>query len=104
MISKKTQKQIKYSRMLEAKENKHYNEFTDHDHLKGTLAFDAILGNHMGPRTNNSVITYLHQLTGGVNGKNGSHSMVSDGTGSFAKSLEEAAKKAAEAVANQSHL
>ena len=70
------------------------NEFTDHDHLKGTLAFDAILGNHMGPRTNNSVITYLHQLTGGVNGKNGSHSMVSDGTGSFAKSLEEAAKKA----------
>ena len=31
MISKKTQKQIKYRRMLEAKENKHYNEFTDHE-------------------------------------------------------------------------
>ena len=31
MISKKTQKQIKYRRMLEAKEDKHYNEFTDHN-------------------------------------------------------------------------
>jgi hypothetical protein len=31
MVSKKTQKQIKYRRMLEAKENKHYSEFTDHE-------------------------------------------------------------------------
>ena len=31
MVSKKTQKQIKYRRMLEAKANKHYSEFTDHE-------------------------------------------------------------------------
>ena len=31
MVSKKTQKQIKHRRMLEAKEDKHYNEFTDHE-------------------------------------------------------------------------
>jgi|TARA_R110002153_G_scaffold207491_1_gene360294 hypothetical protein len=31
MVSKKTQKQIKYRRMLEAKEDKHYNKFTDHE-------------------------------------------------------------------------
>tara|TARA_B110000977_G_C11064505_1_gene487278 strand:- start:885 stop:1154 length:270 start_codon:yes stop_codon:yes gene_type:complete len=31
MISKKTQKQIKYRRMLKAKEDKHYSEFTDHE-------------------------------------------------------------------------
>ena len=31
MISKKTQKQIKHRRMLEAKANKHYSEFTDHE-------------------------------------------------------------------------
>ena len=31
MISKKTQKQIKRRRMLEAKVNEHYNEFTDHE-------------------------------------------------------------------------
>ena len=31
MISKKIQKQIKHRRMLEAKEDKHYSEFTDHE-------------------------------------------------------------------------
>ena len=31
MVSKKTQKQIKHRRMLEAKEDKHYSEFTDHE-------------------------------------------------------------------------
>jgi len=31
MVSKKTQKQIKYRRMLEVKEDKHYSEFTDHE-------------------------------------------------------------------------
>ena len=49
------------------------NEFTDHDHLKGTLALDAVLGNHMGPRTNNSAITFLHQLTGGIEWKKWSY-------------------------------
>ena len=31
MVSKKTQKQIKHRRMLEAKVDKHYSEFTDHE-------------------------------------------------------------------------
>lgn len=31
MVSKKTQKQIKHRHMLEAKEDKHYSEFTDHE-------------------------------------------------------------------------
>ena len=31
MVSKKTQKQIKHRRMLEAKTDKHYSEFTDHE-------------------------------------------------------------------------
>ena len=31
MVSKKTQKQIKHRRMLEAKEDEHYSEFTDHE-------------------------------------------------------------------------
>jgi len=31
MVSKRTQKQIKHRRMLEAKEDKHYSEFTDHE-------------------------------------------------------------------------
>ena len=31
MVSKKTQKQIRHRRMLEAKADKHYSEFTDHE-------------------------------------------------------------------------
>ena len=31
MVSKKTQKQIKHRRMLEAKVDEHYSEFTDHE-------------------------------------------------------------------------
>ena len=31
MVSKKIQKQIKHRRMLEAKEDKYYSEFTDHE-------------------------------------------------------------------------
>ena len=31
MVSKKTQKQIKHRRMLEAIADKHYSEFTDHE-------------------------------------------------------------------------
>ena len=44
------------------------NEFTDHEHMKGSIALDALLGNRLGPRTNNSAITFLHQLTGDLNG------------------------------------
>ena len=31
MVSKKNQKQIKHRRMLEAKVDEHYSEFTDHE-------------------------------------------------------------------------
>ncbi len=32
--------------------------------LKGALAFDAVLGTNSGPRSNNSVLTLLHRLSG----------------------------------------
>lgn len=32
--------------------------------LKGALAFDAVLGTNLGPRSNNSVLTLLHRLSG----------------------------------------
>lgn len=39
--------------------------------LKGAIAFDAVLGTHMGPRSPNSVLTLLHRLSGRV-GRDGS--------------------------------
>ncbi len=34
--------------------------------LKGALALDAVLGTNLGPRSNNSVLTLLHRLSGNV--------------------------------------
>ena len=32
--------------------------------LKGALALDAVLGTNLGPRSNNSILTLLHRLSG----------------------------------------
>ena len=36
--------------------------------LKGALALDAVLGTNLGPRSNNSVLTLLHRLSGQATG------------------------------------
>lgn len=40
------------------------DEWFDHEGLKGALALDAVLGTHLGPRSGNSMLTYLHRLSG----------------------------------------
>jgi|TARA_B100002003_G_scaffold235193_1_gene249878 phytoene dehydrogenase-like protein len=40
------------------------NEIFDNETLKGAIALDAVLGHHMGPRTPNTVLTYLHRVRG----------------------------------------
>jgi len=40
------------------------NEVFDNSALKGAVSFDAVLGQHMGPRTPNTVLTYLQRLWG----------------------------------------
>ncbi|MDG0968783.1 MAG: NAD(P)/FAD-dependent oxidoreductase [Porticoccaceae bacterium] len=40
------------------------NELFDSPALKGALSVDAVLGQHMGPRTPNTVLTFLHRLWG----------------------------------------
>lgn len=37
--------------------------------LKGALAFDATLGSWLGPRSPNSVLPWLHRLSGGIDGQ-----------------------------------
>ena len=38
------------------------NEIFDSEQLKAAIAVDAVLGQHMGPRTPNTVLTYLQRL------------------------------------------
>jgi len=40
------------------------NEVFDSSALKGAVSFDAVLGQHMGPRTPNTVLSYLQRLWG----------------------------------------
>ena len=76
------------------------NEYFEHDHIKGSIALDALLGNRMGPRTNNSVITYMHQLTGDLNGVQGSYAIPKGGMSAYSQALQ----KAAESVGVTLHL
>lgn len=67
------------------------NEVLDNPLLKGALAADAVMGGHMGPRTPNTVLTYLHRLRGEVQG---SQSLPPGGMGQIVSALSEAARKA----------
>jgi phytoene dehydrogenase-like protein len=40
----------------------------DSELLKGALGLDAVLGSHLGPRSPNTVLTFLHRLTGQAEG------------------------------------
>ncbi len=67
------------------------NEVFKDDRLKGALAADAVLGHHMGPRTPNTVLTYLHRLRGEIHGF---QSLPPGGMGKIASALSEAATRA----------
>ncbi len=56
--------------------------------LKGALAVDAILGTKLGPRSGNSVFTYLHRLSGSA------ASLPRGGMGAVSEALASAARAA----------
>jgi phytoene dehydrogenase-like protein len=59
--------------------------------LKGALAFDALLGTHLAPRSNNSVLTLLHRLSGQANGTQGGVSLPAGGMGAISEALAKSA-------------
>ena len=66
----------------------------DSEMLKGAMAWDAVLGGHLGPRSNNSMLNYLHRLTGEVNGKRGAFASVKGGMGGVTQAMAKAAAAA----------
>ena len=62
--------------------------------LRGALAFDAVLGTHLGPRSPNSVLTLLYRLAGEVGGKRGALAHPRGGMGAVTAALAGAAKAA----------
>lgn len=47
------------------------NEHFESDLLKGALAANALFGTHLGARSPNSVLTYLHRMTGAISAQQG---------------------------------
>ncbi len=66
----------------------------DNELLKGALALDAVLGTKSAPRSNNSVFTALHRMSGNNGGGAGAMSIPKGGMGAIAEALAAAARKA----------
>jgi phytoene dehydrogenase-like protein len=62
--------------------------------LKGALSLDAVLGTFSGPRSNNSVFTALHRMSGNNAGPAGATSIPAGGMGAVTQALASAAAKA----------
>ncbi len=68
------------------------NEHFANASLKSTIALDAITGTNMGPRSPNTVYSYLHRATGEYLGQTGT-TQVLGGMGALGQSLATAAEK-----------
>jgi phytoene dehydrogenase-like protein len=66
----------------------------EHPLLKGALSLDAVLGTNSGPRSNNSVFTALHRLSGNNAGAAGTAALPTGGLGAVCEALAAAARKA----------
>ena len=58
--------------------------------LKGALSLDAVLGTHLGPRSPNTIMTYLYRLAG----NHGRSAVPAGGMGSVSNELAHAARNA----------
>jgi phytoene dehydrogenase-like protein len=58
--------------------------------LRGALSFDAVLGTHLGPRSPNTIMTYLYRLAAG----HGRLSVPQGGMGALAEELAQVARAA----------
>ena len=57
--------------------------------LKGAVSLDAVLGTHLGPRSPNTILTYLYRLAGG----HGRLALPAGGMGAIADELAHVARK-----------
>ncbi|RFC68515.1 MULTISPECIES: phytoene desaturase family protein [Mesorhizobium] len=64
------------------------------DRLKGLLAFDAVMGSHLGPRSPTSLLGLYYRLAGEIGGKAGAQITPSGGMGAVITAMASAARKA----------
>lgn len=69
------------------------DEYLGDDRLKALIAFDAVLGIHLGPRSPTSLLGLYYRLTGMALGAAGGQFLPRGGMGSLAQALEQAARR-----------
>ena len=67
------------------------NDTFESEALKGAIAFDSVLGHHMGPRTPNTVLSYLNHVRGEIYSQ---QSLPVGGMGQVSNALAAAAEQA----------
>ncbi|MHA6685917.1 phytoene desaturase family protein [Mesorhizobium sp. A556] len=63
------------------------------DRLKGLLAFDAVLGSHLGPRSPTSLLGLYYRLTGETGGASGAQLLPQGGMGAVVAAIRASAEK-----------
>ncbi|MEZ5925174.1 MAG: NAD(P)/FAD-dependent oxidoreductase [Hyphomicrobiaceae bacterium] len=58
------------------------------ERIKALVAFDAVLGTHLGPRSPGSLLTYLYRLAGEADGRHGAIALPAGGMGTVIAALE----------------
>jgi len=69
-------------------------EYFQNELLKGVIGFDAVLGTSLGPRSPNTVLTYLYRLTGQLDSNESAISIPGGGMGNVTGSLRASAEAA----------
>lgn len=68
-------------------------QLTD-DRLKGLLAFDAVLGSHLGPRSPTSLLGFYYRLAGEIGGRPGAQLVPKGGMGEIVAAIAVSTAKA----------
>ena len=83
-----------FLRILTSNIHDQVHERFENPTLKGAICIDAVLGTHAGPRTPNTVMSYLHRLSG----NHGRLATIKGGLGALSASLADAARNAGAVV------
>jgi phytoene dehydrogenase-like protein len=68
-------------------------EYLQNDALRGLLAFDAVLGSHLGPRSPTSLIGLYYRLAGEIDGQPGGQMLPKGGMGAVIALMQRSAER-----------
>ncbi len=74
----------------------------ENETVKAAIALDAVMGNYMGPRSPNSVYTYLYRMAGSIDGQAAAIALPAGGVGAVIEALASAARRSGADIRTES--